>query len=75
MSLLGTGQNLSGTRAGTIDRGAKTFYRKKLGGDDFFNTEIQDFIFKKAIFEGQVTLCSLAFDKNTINTDGFHNCI
>ena len=26
---LGTGQNLSGTRAGTIDRGAKTFFRKK----------------------------------------------
>ena len=35
------------------NRGAKTFYRKKLGGDDFFNTEIQDFIFKKAIFEDQ----------------------
>ena len=32
---LGTGQNLSG-RAGTIDRGAKTFFRKK-GGADFFS--------------------------------------
>ena len=26
---VGTGQNISGTRAGTIDRGAKTFFRKK----------------------------------------------
>ena len=25
----GTGQNLSGTRAGTIQRGAKTFFEKK----------------------------------------------
>ena len=33
---LGTGQNLSGTRAGTIDRGAKTFFRKKLGGRRLF---------------------------------------
>ena len=42
--MLGTGQNLSGNRAGTIDRGrslfskkrvAKTFFRKKRGGDFF----------------------------------------
>ena len=33
---LGTGQNLSGTRAGTIDRGAKTFFRKKIGGRRLF---------------------------------------
>ena len=39
-SCLGTGQNLSGTRAGTIDRGAKTFFRKKLGGRDFFSKKI-----------------------------------
>ena len=33
---LGTGQNFSGTRAGTIDRGAKTFFRKKRGRRLFF---------------------------------------
>ena len=48
---LGMGQNLSGTRAGTIDRGAKTFFSKKggdrlfffeknLGGEDFFYYKI-----------------------------------
>ena len=34
--LLGTGQNLSGTRAVTIDRGAKTFFRKNRGAQIFF---------------------------------------
>ena len=38
---LGTGQNLSGTRAGTIDRGAKTFFRKEIGGGDFFSKKIR----------------------------------
>ena len=33
---LGTGQNLSGTRAGTIDRGAQTFFRKKIWGRRLF---------------------------------------
>ena len=37
---LGTGQKLSGSRAGTIDRGAKTLFRKKLGGG-------KDFVFEK----------------------------
>ena len=32
----GTGQNLSGTRARTIDRGAKTFFEKKNRGTLFF---------------------------------------
>ena len=32
----GTGQNLSGTRARTIDRGAKTFFEKKKGGGRLF---------------------------------------
>ena len=35
--LLGTGQNLSGTRAGTIERGAKTFIRKKIEGCRLFS--------------------------------------
>ena len=53
---LGTGQNLWGSRAGTIDRGAKTFFRKNLGGENFFTTKSGNPRFhssKKAIFENQ----------------------
>ena len=52
-------------------RGAKTFFWKKLGGEDFFTTKFENtrFHLKKAIFEdqkvtvlGQVTrVCSLAY--------------
>ena len=35
--VLGTGQNLLGIRAGTIEKGAKTFYsRKKMGTKTLF---------------------------------------
>ena len=36
--LKGRGQNLSGTRAGTIDR---DFFPKKKGGEDFFSKKIR----------------------------------
>ena len=44
--VLGTGQNISGTRAGTIDRGVKTFFTKKIENPRFHFS-------KKAIFENQ----------------------
>ena len=37
---LGTGENLLGTRAGTIDRGAETFF-EKTREEDFFSTKIR----------------------------------
>ena len=48
---LGTGQNLPGTRAGTIDRGAKTFFRKKLGGTDFSREKLGGEEFFSIYFE------------------------
>ena len=61
-----TGQNLSGTRAGTIDRGRRLFFENKIGAGTFFEKirgaktfftiifENQRFNFsKKAIFEDQ----------------------
>ena len=45
---LGTGQNLSGTRAGTIDRGRRLFFRKKLGGRRLF--------FRKKLGERRLSL-------------------
>ena len=37
----GTGQSLWGTRAGTIDRGEKTLFRKKIGGGYFFSKNVR----------------------------------
>ena len=45
----GTGQNLWGTRAGTIDRGRRLLFRKNRGGDFFSKKKlgVQDIFSKK----------------------------
>ena len=40
--MLGTGQNLLGTWAGTIDRGTKIFFRKKIEGHRLFFEKIME---------------------------------
>ena len=51
------GQNLLGTRAGTIERGAKTFYSRKKVNEDFFqkNIRVETFLDK---FFPKPSLCS-----------------
>ena len=46
------GSNLSGTRAGTIDRGRTLFSKKKIGGENFSlqNLKIEYFLFQKKPF-------------------------
>ena len=50
---LGTGQNLSGILDGIIDRGAKTFFRKNLGGRRLFLEKKHS----KAFFKAHLKYC------------------
>ena len=60
---LGTGQNLSGILDGIIDRGAKTFFRKKSGRPTHFSKMIRvggDFSSQK--FRGAKTFFTIKFE-------------